>query len=60
MAHQISSFQLGETQIRQHNGLFSLNDLHQASGGNPSLRPNQFLRIAQTQSLVAELENAQI
>ena len=33
MSQSIQAFALGEITIRQHNGLFSLNDLHKAAGG---------------------------
>jgi hypothetical protein len=51
---------IGTSAIRERDGLFSLNDLHAASGGDPNHRPNQFLRLDQMQALVAELANAQI
>lgn len=51
---------IGDIAVRQHNGLFSLNDLHKASGGNPSQRPGNFLQIDQTKALVAEIETAEI
>jgi len=51
---------IGTSEIRQHDGLFSLNDLHAASGGDANQRPNQFLRNEQTRALVAEIQNAQI
>lgn len=51
---------IGTTTIHQQNGLFSLNDFHKASGGDPNQRPNQFLRNEQTQALITEISNAQI
>lgn len=49
-----------ETSIRQLDGLFSLNDLHKASGNNKSQRPGNFLGIDQTKALIAEIETAGI
>lgn len=36
-------------------GRFCLNDLHQAAGGEPKHRPNQWLRSQQTQDLIREI-----
>lgn len=44
--------------VRQHNSLFSLNDLHRASGGAEKHEPNQFTRLEQTQALIAEIKSA--
>lgn len=49
---------IGETTVRQHDGLFSLNDLHVASGGEEKHEPNQFTRLDQTQALIAEIKSA--
>jgi len=49
---------VGNVTIRQHNGLFSLNDLHQASGGNPKHQPAMFARRKATRALVDELMGA--
>jgi len=46
---------LGNVIIRQHSGLFSLNDLHKASGTAKRHEPNRFLRLASTQELIAEI-----
>ncbi len=45
--------------VRQQNGLFSLNDLHRASGGESRHQPHEFLRIEQTRALVAELNSGE-
>ncbi|MDR2213964.1 MAG: KilA-N domain-containing protein [Pseudomonadales bacterium] len=55
-----TNLMLGNSSVRELDGLYNLNDLHAAAGGNPTHRPHQFLRNAQTQALVAELETAQI
>lgn len=51
---------LGAVSVRQHDGLFSLNDLHRASGGKPGHRPGNFLQLDQTKALIAEIANAGI
>jgi len=51
---------VGSVTIHQRNGLYSLNDLHKASGGDPGQRPGNFLGTAQTKSLIAEISNAGI
>lgn len=43
-------------EIRTMDGLFSLNDLHKASGANESHRPSNFIRTDQTKALIAEIE----
>ena len=60
MTQSTIALTLGNITIRQHNGLFSLNDLHKASGGNPGQRPGEFMRNQQTKELVEEISNAGI
>ncbi len=38
------------------NGLYNLNDLHKASGGDPNKRPGDFLKIERTKRLVNALK----
>jgi len=59
-AIQPATLSVGSVPIHQHDGLYSLNDLHKAGGGDEKHRPNQFLRNEQTQALIAELETARI
>lgn len=49
---------LGDVPVRQLDGLFSLNDLHRAAGGQKRHQPSDFLRLDQTKALVAEIGNA--
>ncbi len=55
-----NSLIIGTSPIRQLDDLYSLNDLHVASGSAEKDRPSHFLRNDQTKALVAELENVQI
>jgi len=54
MAHAVS-LSLDNITVRQFDGLYSLNDLHKASGGERKHQPNRFIRLDQTQALIAEL-----
>ena len=49
---------IGDITVRQHNGLFSLNDLHKAAGGEAKHQPALFMRMEQTQALIAEIGNS--
>ncbi len=51
----MNSIQIDTTEIRQLDGLYSLNDLHKASGGRFKDKPANFLRVEQTQALIKEI-----
>ncbi|WAC70819.1 KilA-N domain-containing protein [Roseateles sp. SL47] len=52
-------FILEETYVRQDaHGRYSLNDLHAAAGGEKRHQPTDWLRLEQTQALIAELSNS--
>lgn len=46
--------------INQVNGLYSLNDLHKVAGGSEKHKPSNFLRNAETQAMINELESENI
>lgn len=48
---------LGTSAIRQLDGLYSLNDLHAAAGGEAKNQPALFMRNDQTQALIAEIHS---
>lgn len=51
----MSNITILSTEIRQHGELYSLNDLHKASGGAQKHRPKYFLSNQQTKDLIAEI-----
>ena len=52
---------VAETTIQQdHNGLYRLNDLHQAAGGEQRHKPANWLRNEQTRCLINELTTSHI
>ena len=57
MTQSTIALTLGNITVRQHNGLFSLNDLHKASGGEENFKPAFFLRNDQAKALIAEIAN---
>ncbi|KDN13831.1 hypothetical protein BGI40_01785 [Snodgrassella communis] len=48
------------TKIRNDNGLYSLNDLHKASGGLNKHKPSLWMNNKQTTEIIAEIEKAGI
>lgn len=50
--------QISNVSIRQHNGLYSLNDLHRASGGENRHKPSLWTSNQQTIELIKEVEKA--
>ncbi len=56
----MTTLTIGTSEIRQINGLYSLNDLHKASGGEAKHRPGYFLTNDQTKALIVEIQTAGI
>nr|DAK31509.1 MAG TPA: hypothetical protein [Caudoviricetes sp.] len=53
----MSNLTILKTAIRQSDNLYSLNDLHQASGGLDKHSPFRFMRNESTQELISEMKN---
>lgn len=51
----MSNLTILKNSIRTLDNLYSLNDLHLASGNDPKHRPNQFIRLDTTQELIKEI-----
>ena len=56
MTQSIQALTVGNVAVRQHAGLFCLNDLHRAAGSEKRHQPSDFIRIDQTQALIEELK----
>lgn len=56
----MSALTILTSEIRQFDGLYSLNDLHKASGGADKHRPTFFMRLDTTQALMAEIRCADV
>ncbi|EEY09488.1 P22AR C-terminal domain-containing protein [Mannheimia haemolytica] len=52
----MSNLTILNTAIRQHENLFSLNDLHQVSGNSKNHQPSNFSRLETTQALVSAIQ----
>jgi hypothetical protein len=48
------------SEIRQHDGLYSLNDLHQAAGGARKHQPANFIRVDTTVALMEEISSSDV
>lgn len=52
----MNALSIANTTVRQFDGLYSLNDLHNAAGGEGKHKPANFMRLDQTRELVAEIQ----
>ncbi len=55
MPQTVYALTLGAIAVRQHDGLYSLNDLHRAAGGEERHKPAFFLRMEWAQDLQLEI-----
>ena len=58
MTQSTIALTLGNITVRQLNGLFSLNDLHKAAGGEAKHQPALFMRMDQTKALIEEISSS--
>lgn len=56
----MTALTIGTSEIRQLDGLYSLNDLHQAAGGEEKHAPSNFMRLDQTKALISEIQSAEM
>lgn len=56
--YPMNALSIGTSAIRQFDGLYSLNDLHVASGSDKKHQPSNFLRVEQTQALINEINRS--
>ena len=52
----MSNLTILKTSIRSYENLYSLNDLHKASGNTEKHRPSLFIRLDTTQDLISEIQ----
>lgn len=49
---------IADNQVRMIDGLYSLNDLHRASGGSKKHQASNFMRLESTKALIDEIERS--